>query len=330
MPNALTFSPAEGGPSNDWIDINVSWDSSKALDANYRQLLIQICNIMGDRVICEKKYDGAGYYTHKWRILAKNLNTDLSREISNGGASPQGANASENSLGGGLTVLSSFVGYDVDIYGNAFPINKLKIYKEERIVYIYLRTNIDYKLETEKLPTYIKNNITYHYSPFGTEGHKGQHIYKLIVPENTGEDRVMDIELSSMDIRFRGSTISHITQYGSYKDDKDPTHNEYSLIKEASVWPFSNQYDSLTLHTIARKPYVLSDINHYVRSMNFFSQYTFDSPCPASEGHEFTEIPLINVEKIGTLKVNNTLYYSKELRILMNNSTITIKLKQSI
>jgi hypothetical protein len=190
------------------------------------------------------------------------------------------------------------IGYLPD--GTSYPLNYITVNRESKVIYIYVRSNINYKLNRDKLPDYLRDNIAYiyspntnYYAPEGTEGKPGQHIYKLILPENvTGADHVIDIEFASMNPKYTGSTISHITQKGTYRDNIDPTSDNYSLIQEANIFAFKDQYDSLSLNVISKKPFVIATKPSKTSYTRYYSEYTFDNMCPAT--NEFREIALTN------------------------------------
>ena len=301
-PNALTFSPAEGNPSNDWIDITVSWTGDgPGLPYNTRGLLMQICSVIGNEVICEKKFDGVKNYTHKWRTLPKFLNNDPSGELQSGDK-VKGVCSHKAWKNWGDSVLNSFVGVGFLPDGTSYPNNYLTINRDSKVLYIYVKSHINYKLNTNTLPDCLRDQITYEYSPNtnyyapeGTEGKPGQHIYKVTIPENTtGTDRELNIEFISMNPKYTGSTISHITQKGTYKDNIDPTNTNYSLIQETAIWAFKDKYNSSSIHVISKKPFVIA--NETSKSSSVFtycSEYTFENMCPATD--EFQEINLTNI-----------------------------------
>ena len=311
VPNYMTFSPAQGGPSNDWINITASWTSDKAHPSSIRDILMKICSILGDKVVCEKKWDGATYYTKKFRLLGARYTTDPSGESSENGKSP--SRAFIENLGFG--VLNSFVGVATTPYGEMYPTNSLEINREGRETWLYLKSNIDYRLETAGIPSYM--TITYQDSPNSTEGHPGQHRYKIVIQENTtGEDRTADIQFTSRDNRFTGSTISHITQHGTYYNNLEPDSERYSYVKEGMIWPFEDEYNSLSVNLISKKPYVLTTKKDRVYSMTYYSSATVNNLHPAT-GSTLTNIPLINISDLD-------MTYDKSkctINILMNVST---------
>lgn len=273
VPNALNFSPAEGGPSNDWITITCSWTAGNALYSVYRQIIMQIKSILTDKVICEKTWNGVTYKTLTWWLLPYQLINNPSGEL------PESSVTAQDWLTT-LAVISSYCGIETSLRGTSM-VNKLSIYKEARIVYIYVKSNITFKLEREKLPSGI--TITYYYSPTSVEGQPGQHIYKVEIDENnTGETKKIDIEFSSTDNRFHGSTISHITQYSTYRKNILPEDEKYSLVKEAIMWPFESQYNSLNVTTTANLDYFLALGNTVSYNLKYLSDYTVDNPCPPS------------------------------------------------
>ena len=314
VPNYMSFSPSEGGPSDNWITITASWTSDKAHPTSYRDILIKICSVLTDKVICEKKWDGATYYTQRFRLMASQYTRDPSGE-SGSSKGECASRAYKENLGFGA--LNSFVGTGLTQYGEIYPNNLLELYKEEKEIEVYVKSNIDYKLERESLPSCVQNMVYVKSFNGSTEGHPGQHLYKFTLTENdTYDDRVIDIKFSSNDSRFTGSTVSHITQHGTYKFDKTPESNEYSYIKEGTMWRTNGEYDSLSIHTICHKNYVISARKDYTYEVPMYSIYTFENP--HSPNNDLEEINLINV---GTIDETNTEKYSGRFYIMLNKAT---------
>lgn len=318
VPNYMTFSPSEGGPSDSWQTITASWTSDKAHLSMIRDILVKICSVINDQVICEKTWDGSTYKTISWRLLGSQYATDPSGETANNGKSP--SRAYLENLGFG--VMNAFVGVGVTQYGELYPNNKLELYREAREVKLYVKSNINWRLETGSLPSCVQN-MTYLGTPYGssnTEGKPGQHMYKFTLAENdTNADRDINIQITSTDGRFTGTSICTITQHGTYLNDRGPDHARYSLIKEANLWPFESEYNSLSINALCKCPYVISDKNYDVSSQKFYSAYNFSNYHPANT--EFDEINLTNIE---ILPEEDYTKYRAHLYILMKYSSGTI------
>lgn len=314
VPNYMSFSPSEGGPSDNWITITASWTSDKAHPTSFRDILMKICSVLTDKVICEKKWDGVTYYTQKFRLMASLYSRDPSGESE----SSNGECASRAYIEKfGFGVLNSFVGTGLTQYGEIYPNNLLELYKEEKEIEVYVKSNIDYKLERESLPSCVQNMVYVKSLNGSTEGHPGQHLYKFTLTENdTYDDRVIDIKFSSNDSRFTGSTVSHITQHGTYQFDKNPEHKEYSYIKEGTMWRMNGEYDSLSIHTICHKNYVISAKKNYTYEVPMYSSYTFENP--HSPNNELEEINLINV---GTIDETDLEKYRGRFYIMLNEAS---------
>ena len=292
VPNFLHFSPSEGGPSDDWQTITCSWTDEIAIESAYRTILMQIRSMMTDNEICKRTWNGLEYITKTFRILPKNLITNPSGEDSSGD------NQSRSYLeGSGFSVLGAFIGVNLTPYAERYPANKITIYREARELYAYVRSNINYSLERSSLPSCIRE-MTYMYSPNSTEGEPGQHIYKILLDENTtGSDRFIEIKFNSDDPRFTGCARIYITQRSGYLYDYDPTSSKYSLIKQANLWAFTYEYDNVYIDVISKLPYIITEKTDTVYSMNYYTEHDRNNPHSAT-GDEFTHLKLSNLENI--------------------------------
>lgn len=314
VPNFMTFSPSEGGPSDNWINVTASWTSDKAHPTSFRTILMKICSVYTDKVVCEKKWDGTTNYTQKFRLLASQYTSDPSGESeSSKGECPSRAHIEYLGFG----ILNSFVSTGLTQYGEVYPNNLLELYREEKEIEVYVKSNIEYKLERSFLPECVQNMVYVKSLNGSSEGKPGQHLYKFTLAENTtGQDRTIDIRFSSNDRRFLGATTSHIKQYATYKFDRNTESNEYSYIKEGTMWRVDGEYNNISIHTICHKPYVISARADYTYNVPLYTGDTFDNPHLPHEN--LLELNLLNVDSID---ISDSEKYRGRFYIMLNKAS---------
>ena len=80
-PDALQFTPAQGRPSDELVDIEMKWTRDISDPSKSRTVLMQICGILNDEVICSVDTIGTKKFTHSWEVLPYDSETPSDDQI---------------------------------------------------------------------------------------------------------------------------------------------------------------------------------------------------------------------------------------------------------